>query len=409
MPKEIVAEIYPPPECNLTEKEITQLNQELEKYYLLFERAFQRKEQVAKGRVYLHGLLSKLAYKVTERMALHLGENVRSLQHFIGQSPWQTEPVLKIHQQLIVETLGEEDGVIIVDESGMVKRGEHSVGVGWQYCGSVGKKANSQVGVYLSYASDKGYSILDGQLFMQEKWFDEDHAKKRQACGVSEDLSFQTKPEIALQLLKNALKRGELPCKWVAGDELYGDSSIFRDSIAKLGKWYYGEIRSTIQVWQKRPEVHLPEWSGRGRRPTRLRLRDRGQKAMRVDELAKQIPQYSWTRAKVKEGSKGPIICDFAFLRVIEVRDGLPGPDAWLIIRRNIDNPEEIKYFLSNAPADISLCALVRISGMRWPIEITFREGKVEIGFDHYEMRSWLGWHRFSSSSFPGSNSHFVQ
>jgi len=306
MPKEIVAETCPPPECNLTEKEITQLVEELEDYYQLFEPAFQRTEQVEKGKVYLNGMLSDLSRKVTEQIALRHGENVRSLQHFIGQSPWQTEPALKIHQQQVVETLGEEDGVAIVDESGMVKQGEHSVGVSWQYCGSVGKVANSQVGVYLGYASRKGYSILDGQLFLPEKWFEEDHAEKRQACGVPEDLSFQTKPEIALQLLKNALKRGELPFKWVAADELYGDSSNFRDGIAKLGKWYYVEVSCSTQVWIERPEVHLPEWLGHGRHPTRLRLRDPDHKAVRVDELAKQIPQDSWIRAKIRKAAKVP-------------------------------------------------------------------------------------------------------
>lgn len=236
MPKKIVTETRPPAEFNLTEKEITQLVEELKEYYQLFEPAFQRMEQVEKGKIYLNGMLSDLSCKVTERIALRHGENVRSLQHFIGQSPWKTEPALKIHQQLIVKKLGEEDGVAIVDESGMVKQGEHSVGVGWQYCGSVGKVTNSQVGVCLGYASRKGYSILDGQLFLPEKWFEEDHAKKRQVCGVPEDISFQTKPEIALQLLKNALKRGKLPFKWVVANELYGDPSNFRDGIAEPGK-----------------------------------------------------------------------------------------------------------------------------------------------------------------------------
>lgn len=400
MPNKIVTETCPPPECNLTEKEIIQLVEELEDYYQMFEPVFQRTEQVAKGKTYLDGMLSDLSRKVTERIALRHGENVRSLQHFIGQSPWQTEPALKVHQQLIVETLGEEDGVAIIDESGMVKQGEHSVGVGWQYCGSVGKVANSQVGVYLGYASRKGYSILDGQLFLPEKWFEEDHAEKRHACGVPEDLIFQTKPEIALQLLINAHERGELPFKWVTADELYGDSSNFRDGIAEMGKWYFAEVSCSTQVWLKRPEVHIPKWSGHGRPPTRSRLRDPDQKAIRVDVLAKQIPQDSWIRAKVKEGTRGPIICDFAFLRVIEARDGLPGPEVWLVIRRNIDNPDEIKFYLSNAPADIPYADLVRISGMRWPIESIFRESKVEVGFDHYEVRSWLGWHHHMLFAF---------
>jgi len=142
-----------------------------------------------------------------------------------------------------------------------------------------------------------------------------------------------------------------------------------------------------------RPEVHVPPWKGRGRRPTRLRLRHPTDRAVTVQSLAAQIPEPAWLRATIKEGSKGPIVCDFAFLRVVESRGGLPGPDLWLVIRRNVDNPAELKFYFSNAPADVPLLELVRLSGLRWPIEIIFEESKGELGFDHYETRSWLGWH----------------
>jgi len=192
---------------------------------------------------------------------------------------------------------------------------------------------------------------------------------------------------------RNEQAEDVLPFQWVAADALYGDAPAFRDGVAALNKWYFTEIRSTTQVWLKRPEVYVPEWQGRGRRPTRLRLRHPNQQVTPVQAVAVQMPQHAWTRATIKEGSKGPIVCDFAFLRVTESRDSLPGPEIWLIIRRNLDNPEEIKFYFSNAPADIPLLDLVRISGMRWPVEIIFEEGKGEIGFDHYETRSWLGWH----------------
>jgi SRSO17 transposase len=348
----------------------------------------------------LKGLLSDLPRKVTERIALRFGKNVRSLQHFMGQSPWSSEPLLKIHQGLVVETLGEADGVLLIDESGMVKQGEHSVGVGRQWCGSVGKVANSQVGVYLGYASHKGHSFLDARLFLPQKWFTEGLADLRQACGVPEELRYQTKPEIALELLQTALERGELPCQWVAADELYGDSPAFRDGVADLGKWYYAEISCSSHIWLEKPEVVLPAWKGRGRKPKRLRLRHPEQKSQRVDRLAQQLPDQAWVRAKIKEGTKGPLVCDFACLRVIEVREGLPGPERWLIIRRNVADPTESKYYLSNAPVEIDRLELVRISGMRWPVEIIFRAGKVEVGFDHYELRSWRGWHHHMFFAF---------
>ena len=400
MSTEIVTDICPPPEWNLTEKDIHEMVDTLEETYQIYQPAFERNDQAAHGWVYLKGLLSDLPRKVTERIALRFGENVRSLQHFIGQSPWSSEPMLKIHQGLVVETLGEADAVLLIDECGMVKQGEHSVGVGWQWCGSVGKVANSQVGVYLGYASRKGHSFLDARLFLPEPWFAETHTEKRQVGGVPEEIRFQTKPEIALDLLQTALERGELPSQWVAADELYGDSPAFRDGVAKLGKWYFVEVSCSSHIWLEKPEVYLPAWKGRGRQPTRLRLRNPEQKSQRVDTLAQQLPDKAWVRAKIKEGTKGPLVCDFACLRVIEVREGLPGPERWLIIRRNVDDPMEHKYYFSNAPATIEPLELVRISGMRWPVEIIFRAGKVEVGFDHYELRSWLGWHHHMCFAF---------
>ncbi len=403
MPKGIVTEFQsvetcPAPECNLSDKDVEQFVEELDRYAKLFEVAFRRCEQWAWGWVYLKGLLGDAPRKTAERIALELGENVRDLQHFVGQSPWKNEPVVTIHQGLIAHTLGEVDGVMLIDESGVVKQGQDSVGVAAQYCGSVGKVANCQVGVHLGYVSHKGYSLVTSRLFLPEEWFDEAHAERRAACGVSKELTFQTKPEIGLELLQAAVQRNEpgaeaLPFQWVAADELYGDSPAFRDGVGVLNKWYFTEIKTTTQVWLTRPEVHIPTWKGRGRHPTRLRLRNPSEKALTVQQVVAHIPAQAWVRATVKEGSQGPIVCDFAFLRVVESRGGLPGPEVWLVIRRNVDNPAELKFYFSNAPLNISLLELVRISGMRWPVEIIFEEGKGEIGFDHYETRSWLGWH----------------
>ena len=139
--------------------------------------------------------------------------------------------------------------------------------------------------------------------------------------------------------------------------------------------------------------MYVPDWKGRGRHPTRLRLRNPEDRPVHVQQLVGSIPKGGWTTATIKEGSKGPIVCDFAFLRIIESRANLPGPEIWLIIRRNLDDPTVVKFYFSNAPANAPLIEFVRISGMRWPIEIIFEEAKGEVGFDHYEMRSWLGWH----------------
>jgi len=393
MPMGIVTDTCPAPECNLTQQDIEQFVDEMTNYVELFEPAFQRSEQLERSKIYLRGLLGDAPRKNIEKMALGLEENVRSMQHFIGQSTWKQEPVIAIHQGLAAETLGEEDGVALIDESGVVKQGDDSVGVAAQYCGSVGKVANSQVGVYLGYASRKGYGLIEGQLFIPETWFDDEHAAKRTACGVPEGLAFQSKPEIGLELLRRAIQRGDLPFQWVAADELYGDSPAFRDGVAELNKRYFTEIKCSTLIWRCRPEVYVPEWKGHGRHPTRLRLRNPADQPVSASELVTQIPKKGWSRATIKEGSKGPIVCDFAFLRSIESRNNLPGPEVWLIIRRNVDDSSVIKFYFSNAPTDIPLIEFVRISGMRWPIETIFEEAKGEVGFDHYEMRSWLGWH----------------
>lgn len=389
----IQVETCPAPECNLSTKDVKLFVNELKKYMKLFKPAFQRVEQTKKSLTYLHGLLGNTTRKNVEQMALGQKEKVRSLQYFVGQSQWEAEPVIAVHQGLIGETLGEEDGVVLIDESSAVKQGTKSVGVAAQYCGSVGKIANGQVGVYLGYASRKGYSLIEGQLFMPEKWFEEEHVEQREECSVPEDLLFQTKPEIGLKLLKNALKRANLPFSWVAADALYGDSPAFRDGVAATGKYYFTAIKDNSLIWCAPPKVHVPQWSGHGRHPTRLRLSDKRKHPLQVKELVKKIQKQDWVRATIKEGSKGPIVCDFAFLRVTESRGGLPAAELWLIIRRNLDDPSEIKYFFSNAPISAPLSEFVRISGMRWPIETIFEEAKGEVGMDHYEMRSWIGWH----------------
>src|SRR5947207_5693493 len=383
MPPVIVPAPCPAPVCNLLPADLQQFVDALAAYHAALAPAFRRTEQHTGAGVYLNGLLSEQGRKTTEHIALTQEVNVRDLQHFIGQSAWDCAPVLDCHQRLVAETLAAPDGVLLLDESAVAKQGNASVGVAPQYCGALGKVANCQVGVYLGYVSRLGYTLLDSRLYLPEVWFADDYAELRAQSGVPKEVTFQTKPELALTLLQQAVERGSLPFQWVAVDALYGDTPTFLDGVAALNKWYFAEVACSTQVWWRRPELCVPAWSGRGRPPSKLRLANPAQRPRRVDAILRRIPDRRWRRYVIKEGSKGPIICDFAWLRVWVVRDGLPGAQVWLLLRRNLDEPNEVKFYLSNASSNCSIVRLVRMCGARWPVELCFAAGKDVVGLDH--------------------------
>jgi SRSO17 transposase len=377
----------------LAPRDIEALVPDLAAYAGQFLACFNRKDQGLWAHRYLQGLMSDHPRKSIEPIALAHGFPIRTMQAFISESPWAIAPLLHHHQQLVAQTLGEVDGVLLVDESGMPKQGQHSVGVAPQYCGALGKVATCQVGVFVGYASRKGYTLLDGQLFVPECWFDDTHAALRDAVGLPPNLTFQTKPQLAVQVVRGIVERQTVPARWLAADALYGDSPAFRDDVAAMGLWYFTEVACSSLIWRRHPALIIPAWSGKGRKPTKQRLKTPGNRPYRVDELLARLPKTAWVRGTIKEGAKGPIVCDFAFVRVSECRQGLPGPRLWLIIRRNVADPSEVKFYFSNAPEEIEVLSLVRMSGMRWPIELTFEVGKDELGMDQYETRSWIGWH----------------
>jgi SRSO17 transposase len=390
---DIVLDTCPVPECNLSPRDVRGLLDRLATYHAHFAPVFARCDQARWAEIYLRGLLSDCQRKSIEPMALHLGVSIRPLQHFISQSTWSIEPIIAQHQLLIGATLGEEDGAFLVDESGVVKQGQDSVGVDHQYCGSVGKVANAQVGVYLGYASRKGYTLLDGQLFVPEVWFSQAYADKRRSTELPTTLELKSKPEIALELLARTVARGHVPGRWLAADALYGNSPAFRDGVAALKLYYFTAVSCDTLIWRRQVALSVPAYSGKGRKPTKLRLKTPSNAPCRVDDLAKRLPKSAWKRTTIKEGSKGPLVCDVVMVMVTEARDGLPGPRLWLVIRRNVAEPTDVRYYLSNAPEETTEAELARMLGMRWPVELTFEQGKQEVGLDAYEVRSWQGWH----------------
>lgn len=389
----IVAPTCPEPSCTLTVADVEALRPALAGYVAQFACAFARADQHAWALRYLQGLVSILPRKSIEPMALAFGFSIRGMQAFIAESPWSCAPLLCQHEQLVAQTLADQEDVFLVDESGIPKQGQHSVGVARQYCGTLGKVCSCQVGVFIGYASLKGYTLINGQLFVPEDWFSDTMAALRDEVGLPSELTFQTKPQIAVALLQGIVTRNWLQPRWLAADALYGNSPAFRDSVAALGLWYFTEVSSDQLIWRRTPALLVPPWSGKGRKPSKQRLKTPSNASYRVDELLWRLPKSAWTRGTVKEGSKGPIVCDFAFVRVNEARAGLPGTRLWLVLRRNLDEPGVVKYYLSNAPATLETTRLARLSGMRWPIELIFEVSKDELGMDQYETRSWQGWH----------------
>jgi len=385
------------PTLNLAPRDVEGLLDELEAYHALFSPLFARTEQRHWAKKYLEGQLLDIPRKSMEPRVLALeGPNpaaVRAMQQFIGEGAWDDDPLLVQHQRLVDETLGAANGVLIVDPSGFPKQGRDSVGVARQYCGALGKVANCQVGVFLGYASAAGYTLVDRRLYLPKPWFAPEARDRWERCGIPDGTRFQTAPQLAAQMLRQVVERGTLRFQWVTCDEQFGRDPAFLDEIAQLHKWYFAEVPQDTRVWRRRPATRVPPAKDRGRRPTRPRLRPGAPAAPRVDVVAQTLPRRAWTRRTIKEGAKGPIVAEFAFVRAVAVRKGLPGPPIWVVFRRSLGPTPELKVYLSNAPKHLSKRELVRVSGMRWPVETAIQESKGELGMDHYETRSWRGWH----------------
>ena len=390
--------------ARLTTQDVVNSAEELVAYHQQFATVFHRREQRQWALLYLCGQLSNVARKTIEPMVLSLcGDDanvVRAMQHYIGEGTWEASAAIRRCQQLAAMWLGEPDGVVIVDGSGFPKQGADSVGVARQYCGAVGKVANCQEGVFAVYVTRRGYTFLDERLYVPETWFGEDHRQRRQACGVPETTIFRTEPTLAVEMIEALVERDEVPFRWVTGDEHFGQNPGFLDGVAAQGKWYLAEVPVDTRVWRRRPAVEPPGHGPLGRPRTRPRVARSAPPPQSVRDLSDHLPALTWKRYIIKQGTKGELVAEFAFQRVTIIRDELPGPRVWLVCRRSLANPPESKFYLSNAPATCPWDELVRVSGLRWPVETALEEGKGEVGLDHYETRTWLGWHHHMAQSF---------
>lgn len=372
------------------------LQTELEQYLQKYDSCFRSKPQRKLFQTFLHGLLSPLERKSIEPIALHFsGEKlVRPLQQFFTRSPLEEQPLLEVYQELLSKQVGSAAGMLSVDDTSFVKKGSHSIGVKRQYCGRLGKTENCQSGVFVAYAGDKGYGLVDYELYLPKEWFGESFAQRRNACHLPEEKKFATKNELAQTMLNQILRRGLFQAQWIGCDAAYGSDHAFLDGLElPEGVWYFAAIRAKEQVFLRYPEPIVPETKrGRPRKYPVL-----SQDPISVQEIAEDTT-IPWETVVLAEGAKGPILAERKILRCYACRNDRhrnyrkPGDEIWLYLRKYANG--EIKYFLSNAPSDLPLQELDRAATLRWPIEQCFEECKSNLGMGHYECRSYSGWKR---------------
>jgi SRSO17 transposase len=376
-----------PAPLELTPPEMAALADELRHDHAALADLYYRTEQAHWAFKSRQGLMLPIERKAIEPLALE-GANVQAMQHFIGQGQWQDTALLRKHWALGDETLGEADGVWIPDGSDFPKQGEHSVGVARQWCGHVGKVEPCQAGVCAAYASRKGYTRLDRRLYLPEEWFDAAHRERWKLGGIPQEPPFTTKPALALAMRRAVGVAGTLRFRWVAGDDAFGRDTACLDGVAAVQRWYCAEVPHDTQVWLQRPATAVPAWLGRGRRPRQARLGPGEAAPQRGDQLAAPVPRDGWQPYLITEGRTGPLVAECAFHRGVAVRAGLPGPDVWIILRRALGEDPKLKVYLSNAPVHTLVVQLVRVAGMRWPIETAVEERQGGLGLEHDEVRS---------------------
>lgn len=326
---------------------------------------FARSEPRQRAVGYVRGLLSGAERKNGWQLAEHLGDATPDgVQHLLARAGWDADAVRDDLTAYVAEHLGEPGGVLVVDETGFLKKGSMSVGVARQYSGTAGRIENSQVGVFLGYATAKGRALLDRALYLPKEWAADPTRRKR--AGVPKAVEFATKLVLARRMIDRAVAAG-VPAQWVTADAVYGSDYHFRAALEGHGLGYVVGVRTDFAV--------------------RAGLRQ-----VRAEALLAEVPADGWHRLSCGAGSKGPRVYDWARLRT-----AAPEPDEctrWLLIRRSVSDPSDVAYFACGGPPATTLDDLVRVAGTRWSIEDLFELAKGDCGLDEYEVRGWVGWHR---------------
>ena len=378
------------PTFDLTPRDVARFTDELQEFQGLFHDCFPRSEPRAHFFDYMVGQLSPLARKSIEPMALRVpGGSVRGLQRFLSEVPWDEEHMRWTYHQLVAAAMGDPEGVLMFDETGFVKKGKDSVGVARQYCGSLGKVENCQVGVFAGYASRQGYALVDKRLFLPEAWFTDAYAVGRTKCQVPPELTWQSTPQLAAAMLQAIVHEGLLPFTYLVADCLYGNSPDFLDAgDTCVGVTALLAIPSERRCWLQRPQTTEKGYRYKGEARSKRVGVDPGSLPITVATVAGRLPASLWYCRKVSEGTKGPIAYAIARQRVTLCKDGLPDRTVWLVIKRTMGSTPVDAYAISNAPVSTPLRTFVWLSGLRWAVEQCFEEGKTELGMDHYEVRT---------------------
>lgn len=345
--------------------------QELTELKARVGRVFGRRELRETGADFLDGLLSGIERKTGWLMAEQSGaERPYRMQSLLGRSQWDADRLRDEVRDYVVEALGDEDGVLIVDETGFVKKGERSAGVARQYSGTAGRIENCQVGVFLAYASRYGQALIDRQLYLPESW-----TKDRPRCAkasIPGSVEFATKPKMARAMIEQALDAG-VPCAWVLGDAVYGADSSLRRMLEARRQPYVLAVRG----------AHF------------MRRGGGSFEGISPEELADELAPNDWACHAAGEGAKGPRLYDWARIRRPWTRED--GLEHWLLVRRKRSKSAERAYYLVFAPPESTLAELAAVAGLRWAVEECFERAKDDLGLDHCEARSWHGWHRHMS------------
>lgn len=368
-------------------KAIDGLGPRLDRFLAEFDDCFGRREPAAHLRTYVQGQLSDLPRKSMEPIALHFGTPPRTLQQFLSLAHWDEDRMRQRMQERVANLHGHPDAVGVIDETSYPKKGGKTPGVKRQHCGALGKRDNCAVTVHLAYAGDRGFrALLDGELFLPEDW-SADRERCREA-GIPDDKVYRPKWKIALELLDRAVANG-VRFGWLTFDEGYGRIPEFHQELDRRGHRYVAEVPSNLFGWRIRPEP-LGKNHHRSSGP---RLKAKSLPASRADDLAAHSPAFTgqkWRDFYIKDSDKGPIVWRAKFSVFHLSCDGTPSRPLRLIVARNALDPEEVKYFVSNAPLNTPPEELLRVAFSRYAVERCFEDDKTEVGLDHFEVRNYL-------------------